>query len=208
MQYKSISRIGQDPRRGELKLDVRIIMATNDDMEELLRSGKMREDFYYRVSGVKLFIPPLRNRIDDIELLANYFLDKHSVCFDCDKYKFDNEVIKAFRSYVWPGNVRELENSIKNALTYSKDTTLKLEHFPNLLSTSKKGDKTNIKLNFHPMEFPQYKNVDVDFKRMYFNELWQRSGKTVSKAAKLSGLTPQGVRKILNQLGINNKKDE
>jgi DNA-binding NtrC family response regulator len=203
MQYKTITRVGHDSRKGELNLDVRLIMATNENLEELVNNGRMREDFYYRILGVTLKVPPLRERVEDIIPLSNYFLSKYSAQYNQHNYKFSDEVLEAFRNYEWKGNIRELSNSIKNALSYTNNEILDLKDFPNIVRL--KGG-----LNMNPPsiadsgdELPFYKDFETKNKIHYFNTLISRTKGKISLAAKLSGLTVQGFRKVMKQLKID-----
>lgn len=200
MQYKRIARVGQDPRRGELKLNVRVVMATNESLERLVDTGRMREDFYHRIAGVRLNIPPLRERSEDIELLAEYFLGTYGAHKHKQELVLAPETLQALRQYTWPGNVRELENAIKNAIAYADGPVLEMQHFPSL---------TNNPLpHVCPLaaeeagSVPAYKEAEIKFKREYFKRLWVISGRNVTKAAMLAHVTPQGMRKILNALSL------
>lgn len=204
MQYKTITRVGHDSRKGEMNLDVRLIMATNENLEELVKNGRMREDFFYRISGVTLKIPPLRERVEDIIPLSNYFLSKYSAQYSKASYKFSDEVLEAFQSYEWKGNIRELSNSIKNALSYTDSDVLKLKDFPNIIRS--KGELILNPSNLSDTEnkYPPYKEFEKNNKIYYFNSLLKKVNKKISLAAELSGITPQGLRKVLKQLNINN----
>ncbi|MCX6158023.1 MAG: sigma-54 dependent transcriptional regulator [Ignavibacteriae bacterium] len=203
MQYKTITRVGHDSRKGELNLDVRLIMATNENLEDLVKNGRMREDFYYRILGVTLKVPPLRDRVEDVIPLSNYFLSKYSAQYNQHNYKFSDEVLEAFRNYEWKGNIRELSNSIKNALSYTNSDVLELKDFPNIVRN--KGGK-----NIEPVfsedsleDFLFYKDFETKNKINYFTALLKKVDGKVSLAAKLSGLTTQGFRKIMKQLNID-----
>lgn len=205
MQFKTLSKVGQDPRSPEAKLDVRVILATNESLEDLVKKGLMREDFYHRIAGVKLVVPPLRQRVDDIEPLAKYFLAKFSASMGGKEFQFAPEVMEAFRSYRWPGNVRELENVIKNALAYSSGGVLTLGDFPNLVDYRIDADQCRICMTTRFPAIDAYKVAEKNFKRAYFEEVLGRGGNNVTKAAELAGMTPQGFRKILNNLNIRTK---
>ena len=203
MQYKTITRVGHDSRKGELNLDVRLIMATNENLEELVKSGRMREDFYYRILGVNLKIPPLRERIEDVIPLSYYFLNKYSSQFGQMKYQFSDEVLTAFREYEWKGNIRELSNSIKNALTYTNDNILSLKDFPNIT-----GRKNSLHLGLENLlypdgNYPNFIDFELSNRIFYIKTMLKKAEGKISLAAKLSGLTPQGFRKIMKQLNIN-----
>lgn len=203
MQYKTITRVGHDSRKGEKNLDVRIIMATNENLEQLVKSGRMREDFYYRIMGVNLKIPPLRDRVEDIIPLSHYFLKKYSAQFTQLDYKFSEDLIYAFRQYEWKGNVRELSNSIKNALTYTNGNILKIQDFPNVA-----GGKININISLENQLYPDgvypfFTDFELYNRIFYIKTMLKKAEGKVSYAAELSGLTPQGFRKIMKQLNIN-----
>ncbi|MDY6821546.1 MAG: sigma-54 dependent transcriptional regulator [Deferribacterota bacterium] len=108
IQDKELTRIGSN---NSIKLDIRIIVATNRDMLSLVKENKFREDLYYRLNVVNIRVPPLRERKEDIPILINYFLEKYKHYRE-DKLEFDKEVLKVFNEYNWPGNIRELENTI------------------------------------------------------------------------------------------------
>lgn len=99
-----------------LKVDVRVIAATNKDLSGLIKSGEFREDLYYRLNVINITIPPLRERKEDIEALSAYFLRKYSRSNSKDIIGFEDEVVNVFGRYDWPGNVRELENVIERAV--------------------------------------------------------------------------------------------
>jgi DNA-binding NtrC family response regulator len=207
MQYKTISRVGQDARTPEKKIDVRIILATNEPPEEQLKKGKIREDFYHRISGITLFVPPLRQRIGGIEPLANYFLKQFRQVAGCGDREFAPEVIVAFKAYSWSGNVRELENRIKKAVAYSKDRILTLRDFPDFPHNGEVIPpcvRCGNCLATHYEVLPKYKTVEHEFKRAYFEEVLRRAGNRISRAASISGMTRQGLKKIMDTLKMVN----
>jgi len=203
MQYKTITRVGQDARKGEIVLDVRLIMATNENMEKLIETGRIREDFYYRIAGVKLNIPPLRERKEDILPLAKYFLDKYSIFFHDREFEFSDSLIKALEKYQWPGNVRELSNSIKNALVYTDNKILDLKDFPNLLNKPSTAHHAQYLFDTPDGCFKDFNSAEKEFRKSYYTALLKKAGNKISAGAKLSGLTPQGIRKALKQLGMD-----
>ena len=112
LQEKEVMRIGATK---SIKLDVRVIAATNQDLSHLIKIGKFREDLFYRLNVVPIKIPALRERKDDISLLAYRFLEKFNSKYDKEK-SFDNGAMQALESYEWPGNIRELENVIERLI--------------------------------------------------------------------------------------------
>jgi two-component system nitrogen regulation response regulator GlnG len=124
LQEKSIERLGG---RETIPVDVRIIAATNRDLEAALAEGRFREDLYYRLKVVTLWLPALRDRTDDIPLLTDYFLARFSRDLDLDNPGMTPEARALLLTYRWPGNVRELANVIQKALIFSRGYPIRPE---------------------------------------------------------------------------------
>ncbi|MBI4835606.1 MAG: sigma 54-interacting transcriptional regulator [Planctomycetes bacterium] len=121
-----------------LKVDVRLVTASNKDIRELVQQKKFREDLFYRLNVIPITLPPLKERKDDIPLLVNHFLDKIAKETNSERKALDKEALKIFISYNWPGNVRELENEIKR-MTVLCDETLRAQDIsPHILNTTTK----------------------------------------------------------------------
>ena len=116
-----------------MDVDFRLIVATNKDLYEEVKAGKFREDLYYRFNVFNVLIPPLRERKDDIRLLANHFLERYCAQYDTHKL-FSEEVYQQLESYSWPGNVRELKNIIERAVLTSDIDAVELNyiHIPHI----------------------------------------------------------------------------
>ncbi|MGA7720606.1 MAG: sigma-54 dependent transcriptional regulator [Ignavibacteriaceae bacterium] len=125
LQNMEFERVGENITR---KINVRIISATNRNIDEDIKSGDLREDFYYRLSGIRIKLPPLRDRKEDIPHLAEYFLKKYS---PENEIELSPEALKLLNEYSWPGNIRELENMINRAIVLARDNIIKPEYFPN-----------------------------------------------------------------------------
>lgn len=149
LQESEITRIGGTQPR---KIDVRIIAATNRDLKEMVNTERFREDLYYRLNVVPIYVPPLRERREEIPDLINYFLKKFNKKYDMNK-QLDQEVLEQLIDYDWPGNVRELENFIERAVVTTKGSIIskiKLpghekmpkSNYPNDLSSTEFEDKT------------------------------------------------------------------
>ncbi|UMZ74693.1 sigma-54 interaction domain-containing protein [Natranaerofaba carboxydovora] len=133
------------------RIDIRILSATNSNLEELIREGKFREDLYFRLNVIPLHIPSLKERKSDILVLLKHFLDKFAP--DGKNYEFSTKAQEALLNYSWPGNVRELENVIKYALTMCESKTIKPSHLPQKLhhSSSSKTFLPNQHINLKDM---------------------------------------------------------
>ena len=135
LETKEFHRLGGTT---EIEVDFRTIAATNRDLHQAIKKGEFRQDFFYRLNVISLHIPPLRERRDDIPLLAEHFLDRYSRETNKDVDIISKEAMALLRQYDWPGNVRELENAIERAVVISKKRRLGPEEFsflaPHLLA--------------------------------------------------------------------------
>jgi DNA-binding NtrC family response regulator len=130
LQEKSIERLGG---REPIPVDVRIIAATNRDLEAGLAEGRFREDLYYRLKVVTIWLPPLRERLQDISRLAEYFLDRFAQSMDIDNPGMTDETRGVLKNYHWPGNVRELANTIQKALIFSRGYPIRPEDITQII---------------------------------------------------------------------------
>lgn len=137
LQEMVIYRLGSTK---PIKIDARIISATNLNLEEAIKDGRFREDLYYRLNVVTINIPPLNERREDIPLLANYFFQKFTVANTKEIVGIAGEAMKALIDYDWPGNVRELENAIERAVVVSKKKEIILDDLPETITV--KTEKT------------------------------------------------------------------
>jgi DNA-binding NtrC family response regulator len=134
LQEKSIERLGG---RGTIPVDVRILAATNRDLETALAQGRFREDLYYRLKVVTIALPPLRQRRDDIPLLTDFFLARYAAELGMDNPGITPDVAATLNSHQWPGNVRELANTMQKALIFSRGAPIRAEDVIQALSAEK-----------------------------------------------------------------------
>ena len=127
LEDHQVQRLGSRQSR---KIDFRLISATNEPLEEMVRTGKFREDLYYRIHVVPISLPSLRERSGDIALLADYFLRAHAAANRVTPKALTPEVLATLEEHTWPGNVRELENLIQRLLITVRGTAIHLEHLP------------------------------------------------------------------------------
>ena len=141
IQYGSFEPIGSNITKN---IDVRIIAATNKDLEKAIKAGQFREDLYYRLNVAAIKLPPLREIKEDIPLLVNYFIQKHSRELRKDIKSISQEALSIIMKYDWPGNIRELENVVKNSIIFSKGEII----LPESLSIIKEKEKSEKESNF------------------------------------------------------------
>jgi PAS domain S-box-containing protein len=127
LQEMEFERVGDST---PIKVDVRVVAATNQDIYEKVRRGEFREDLYYRLKVVEISLPPLRDRRDDIPLLLNHFMQKFNQKFNKKIVALTEEVQKAFMDHTWPGNVRELEHTLEHAFIVCHQDTITMDHLP------------------------------------------------------------------------------
>jgi len=113
-----------------IKVDIRLIAATNTDLEAAAKTGRFRSDLFYRLNVIPIHIPPLRNRVDDITLLIHHFVNKYCRRTNTEPKEIEPDIMEILLKYDWPGNVRELENSIERAVLLSRSKSIKLTDFP------------------------------------------------------------------------------
>jgi DNA-binding NtrC family response regulator len=117
----------------EIEVDVRVIAATNKSLQKQVREGRFREDLFYRLNVVRMNLPPLRERREDIELLAQHFLDTFSTKYHKFHLQFSPEVTANFGAYDWPGNIRELKNCVERAVILARGPVIDLDLLPERL---------------------------------------------------------------------------
>ncbi|MCX7944209.1 MAG: sigma-54 dependent transcriptional regulator [Deltaproteobacteria bacterium] len=144
LQEKEIYMVGSNK---SIKIDTRIIAATNRDIMSLVRQGKFREDLYFRLNVIPIDIPPLRERGNDIIMLTNYFLDLYKKEYNKPELTISDDVLKIFVNYSWPGNVRELQNLIQRIVVMSDNNFVDIPDLPEIMRFSiSPGYKTNMSL--------------------------------------------------------------
>lgn len=201
IQEGTFMRVGDTETR---KVDVRVISATHRDLRKFIELGKFREDLYYRLAVVELTLPPLRDRTDDIPILANHFLQEFSQKTAKSGIKLSSEVAKTFNEYFWPGNVRELRNEIErivalsasDSLIRSQDLSKKFfyETYPeNIQVTEDEGEGFIKKL------------VD-DFERSLLSKYLQKHKWNKTKVARLCGITRQGLNKKISKYRLDRRR--
>lgn len=121
LQERVVTRVGDNK---DEPVDIRVVAATNRDLTQAVRDGQFREDLYYRLNVVGITLPPLRERGDDVVLLARYLLDRYTREFNTAQRRFSTEALQALRRYEWPGNIRQLENHIKKAVVLADSALL------------------------------------------------------------------------------------
>jgi transcriptional regulator with PAS, ATPase and Fis domain len=191
-------RVLQDhefPRVGGTRLvrvNIRVIAATNKDLKQAVKAGTFREDLYFRLNVVNLSLPPLRDRPEDIIPLAEYFLERHVREMKRPKLKFSKSAIETMRSYSWPGNIRELDNAIARAVVLGVDEEITTD----LLGLGGSQD------DLETLDNLPYHDAIERFSTHILEKAMRRSNWNQSKAAELLSLQRTYLSRLLKQKGI------
>jgi two-component system response regulator HydG len=137
LQERKIKPVGSNH---EIKVDIRVVTATNEDLSQAVKEGNFREDLYHRLNEFSIQVPALRERREDLMLFADFFLDQANDELEKDIVGFSDEATEAFKNYSWPGNLRELKNMVKRAVLLTQADIIPLKVLPHEISVAKKSD--------------------------------------------------------------------
>lgn len=185
LQEKKLRRVGGDR---EIHVNVRIIAATNKNLEELVKTGKFREDLFYRLDVVRITLPPLRERKEDIPLLVNHFIRKYSQKFSKRIRGITKEALAALEKYSWPGNVRELENVIERAVVLEEGELITPSSLPEKIFEEGSVPVEELKEGFNLQQ-----HIDSLIKN-YIRLAYEKAGGNKKRAAQLLGLSYRSYR--------------
>ncbi|MCI5523300.1 MAG: sigma 54-interacting transcriptional regulator [Treponema sp.] len=202
IQERKFERVGSSKT---ISVDVRIIAATNRNLEEMVSNGSFRDDLYFRLNVVPINIPPLRERTEDIEPLCQFFLEKFSQDMKKNFAGFSREALKAIYSYYWPGNIRELENTVERACILGVPPLIQVSdlHLPSVVSENN-DDSTVKKIVVEAAEKKDktLKTALNEFKKEYISQILSEVNWNQTEAAKVLGIQRTYVSRLLNELDI------
>jgi transcriptional regulator with GAF, ATPase, and Fis domain len=187
IEEEEFERVGGEKT---IKIDVRIVATTNRNLMEEIHKGTFREDLFYRLNVVPIYLPPLRERREDISLLVDYYLKKYSLENDAIVKSIDKEAMDYLSQYNWPGNVRELKNVIQRAVVMGSSEVLQIEQFTSLfiLQDMKRSDTT----------LTAGKAIE-DVERDLIYSTLEKTGGNKTRAAELLKITTRTLRNKLNK---------
>jgi two-component system response regulator PilR (NtrC family) len=196
IQEKRIRRVGGTSDRG---VDVRILSATNRCLEDDIASGRFREDLYYRLTVIQIALPPLCERMDDLPLLVQYFLEKYSAELGKPVNEISDEALAVLQGYHYPGNVRELENAIERAVALARGPRIECESLPSTLVRPPEASAPSR----IPPEGVELEALVSDYERGLIREALMRTGGVKKHAAHLLGVSFRSLRYRLEKLGLD-----
>jgi len=216
LEQREIRRVGSNK---PIKVDVRVVVATNRNLEEEVRAGRFREDLFYRLSVVRLILPPLRDRIEDLPLLVKHFLARGMFNRDAEGHTrvkgISRDAVDAMMTYQWPGNVRELLNVVERACAYAEGEFVQPEDLPEHISgvrivrRRKEPDTTTSSTrvdNVLEKPFKEAKEAWVSsFERDYILNLLKKNSYNISHAAREADIDRKYFRKLMRKYEIENE---
>jgi two-component system, NtrC family, response regulator AtoC len=187
-----------------IEVDVRVIAATNKSLARMVKKGTFREDLYYRVNVVRIELPPLRDRQEDIPLLVDHFCEKFKRP-DEPKKTFSHDAMEALLKYPWPGNVRELENVVERACVTSPSQVIEAKHLSaDLAQPVSTGSAFRIDLN---KPLPEVvREVTTDIEKRYIRKALKKTRGNVSRCAKICGLSRRSITSKLAEYDIHREE--
>jgi len=203
LQERKVRRVGG---RDEIDVDLRVVAATARDLDAMIRDGQFRKDLYYRINVVRIDLPPLRSRGDDIGLLAEYFATRHSRETKKPLLGITPEAYQVLAQYSWPGNVRELQNVIRRAIALSRGTMIGLSNLPDALiaEAGRKDGGTDDGSGSSGRTYFQFRDEHLArFETQYLSELLTRHRGDVKLAAQEAGLPRGTLYRLMKNRGLD-----
>jgi DNA-binding NtrC family response regulator len=196
LQERTVQRIGG---RSTKKIDFRLIAATNDDLEQLVQQGRFREDLYYRINVVPIFVPPLRDRHSDLPILVDHFLRVYCAANNKPLKQLESDALEIMEDYSWPGNVRELENVIQRLVVMNDSHLIKATQLPQQLLFSSSVSQEAILIPEEGVDF------DAEMERIelaYLTAALKRTKGRKTAAAALLHIDPQRMKYLCRKRNL------
>ncbi|MCG6551762.1 MAG: sigma-54 dependent transcriptional regulator [Candidatus Magnetominusculus sp. LBB02] len=193
LQDKEVRRLGG---KDTIKINVRLIAATNKDLEKEIEKGKFREDLYYRLKVVTVTLPPLTERREDIALLVNFFISKYNAEFEKQISGIDGRALKLLSDFHWPGNIRQLGAVIERAVLMADTTVISLDDIKSEL-------KQPVSCGIMDIEIPDEGIVFEELEKQLLKQAMQKANNVAAKAARLLGMSYKTFWYRLEKFGIN-----
>lgn len=206
LEQREIKRVGSTQPS---KIDVRVVCATNRNLKDEVQAARFREDLYYRLSVVKIQVPPLRERLEDIPLIVEKLLgvSRYNRKPDGTYYvsRVEDDALKILQRYQWPGNVRELNNVIERAVSFAGDGSIQGKDLQFVFNEMDSGEEATVRMNLVDLDrpFKEVKQQIVEnFEKEYLQELLAKNKGNVSKAAREAKIDRKHLRNLLIKYGI------
>ena len=193
LPYHAFERVGGI---STLNVDLRIVAATNRELPEDIKEGRFRSDLFYRLNVVPIHVPPLRERIEDMDIQTRYFLEKFAARHDRQDISLSPEVIAAFAAYQWPGNVRELENVVERMVLLSENDILGPELLPSEMGLSEQP------VSDRGVLLETVESLSSAAEKQMIADALERTGSNRTRAAQLLGISRRTIQKKIIKYGL------
>jgi two-component system nitrogen regulation response regulator NtrX len=200
LQELKFERIGGEK---SIHVDVRVIAATNKNIQEEIRSGRFREDLYFRINVIPIFVPPLRERIEDLPDLIDYFLEKYRRSPDGPQRRFGEKALQMLGSYSWPGNIRELKNFIERITIMSEEKEISADSVKRFLSSHSDWERDELLKGFERMKLNEAKD---EFEREFLVKKLEENEQNITRTSRALGITPSHLHNKIKKHGIEIKR--
>ena len=190
LQERKVRRLGDER---EIPVDFRLVAATNRDTAQAIKEGALREDLYFRISTIRIEVPPLRERLDDLALLAEEFLKRYSMKYKKAIRGISHAAVSLLSRYEWPGNVRELESVIERAVLFCQEDEVSPEHLPDHIHVARQGQFL--------CEIPPYLTLE-EIEREAIEQTLERTAGNVKKTAQILKLHRPTLYRKLRRFGL------
>lgn len=197
LENQTFMRVGGER---EIKVDIRIIAATNKDLEAMVKEGFFRKDLYYRLKVMVVEMPPLRDRLEDILLLSNLFIEENNKEYNKDIKGFSDDAKRLMTQYSWPGNVRELRNVIERAMILTDQSVITSKHLPFELKQTERAVPQGIEHEVH--EIPSDMSLD-SMEKLHLSKVLKKMEWNKSKASKFLGISRATLRAKIRKYSIS-----
>ena len=196
IDHRNFKRVGG---AADISVDIRIVAATNKNLEEEVRLGRFRSDLYFRLKVVSIMLPPLRTRPGDVALLARHFTREFSRKFQKGFADLTPDAVRLLESYPWPGNVRELRNIVERVVLLEEGEQLDAEHLPpEILGRRTAAAPAAAAVVRDALDLPTLAQIEMD----HINEVLRLTSGNKSRAARILGISRQGLIEKLRRLRI------
>jgi two-component system nitrogen regulation response regulator NtrX len=200
LQEMKFERIGGEK---SISVDVRVIAATNKNIQEEIRAGRFREDLYFRINVIPIFVPPLRDRIEDLLELIDYFMGKFKRSTDEPPRRFSEDSLQLLGTYSWPGNIRELKNFIERINIMTEEKVISADSVRRFLTSRTDWEKDELLKGFESMKLNEAKD---EFEREFLVKKLEENEQNITRTSRALGITPSHLHNKIKKHGIEIKK--
>ena len=204
LQERKFERVGGNRT---IEVDVRVIAATNKSLEAEIKAGNFREDLYFRLNVLPFQVPPLRERREDIQRLADHFLTYFCRQESRKIKQISADALAAMTTYSWPGNIRELKNLIERLVIMTPDQRITLEHLPTAITTNAPFHGSDDAEDSTPLAADSYRDAKELFEKQYLHQKLEENNWNISKTAELIGLERSNLHRKIKSYGLDGNRN-